>query len=601
MATNAFQWKNYPVLVILKPLVDRFKKHFIITTIVAIACLFSAASLAATSLSDSELAGVSGGGIVPPLEGQSLPQEQQQPASNNSDYLAPALYQNNDGMELAPEIFTILQSTSHVKRERKLLLNGMTQQGVKALNLENLLSSDSIAANNIFYGGNLTVHDVTTGIEVNQLNELYQLHRTQGNLSSSIVGYGYEKIVESRSGSESYDYHVYSSIYQQRLSLIQRTDYSKNTAQVGDTFASLAELNANAMPISLITPSTFPEPSNPVPEDYKGYLGFGPLGEIFDAGIFGDYGVEVEYSGVTLLGVGVRLDYFSAGGVNGNDLWLRSTLTVPEVDFGERVFNGCFAACTGPQTIDFGSLGGNSISGTVKVPGLGPQVDEINLGAGFSLSGSAPVVLIDSGSLIIGGEAELEITPYVELTLDFSQLKFGALELGGFITELGIFYEGDEKTNIKKIREEITVLDEEIDFNLLNVDFGEDRFDTILGGAFSWSDETVEQDNEDIEIYKFNDEADSSFSELYEHTIFTGGQMTGAEAELLALSEGTLSVDNNNIVSLTDSTQQNMRVFNGVNAVSAVAANALNISRLPASSALSQISMQQRNIFIQQR
>ncbi|MCK4710540.1 MAG: hypothetical protein KAU21_18135, partial [Gammaproteobacteria bacterium] len=330
MVTNSFQWENYRILVILKPLVERFKKHFIITTIVAIACLFSAASLAATSLSDSELAGVSGGGIVPPLEGQSLPQEQQQPASNNSDYLAPALYQNNDGMELAPEIFTILQSTSHVKRERKLLLNGMTQQGVKALNLENLLSSDSIAANNIFYGGNLTVHDVTTGIEVNQLNELYQLHRTQGNLSSSIVGYGYEKIVESRSGSESYDYHVYSSIYQQRLSLIQRTDYSKNTAQVGDTFASLAELNANAMPISLITPSTFPEPSNPVPEDYKGYLGFGPLGEIFDAGIFGDYGVEVEYSGVTLLGVGVRLDYFSAGGVNGNDLWLRSTLTVPE-------------------------------------------------------------------------------------------------------------------------------------------------------------------------------------------------------------------------------------------------------------------------------
>ena len=40
------------------------------------------------------------------------------------------------------------------------------------------------------------------------------------------------------------------------------------------------------------------------------------------------------------------------------------------------------------------------------------------------------------------------------------------------------------------------------------------------------------------------DVAESSFNESYVHSAFTGGQMTGAEAELLALSDGSLSVDN---------------------------------------------------------
>ena len=81
--------------------------------------------------------------------------------------------------------------------------------------------------------------------------------------------------------------------------------------------------------------------------------------------------------------------------------------------------------------------------------------------------------------------------------------------------------------------------------------------------------------------------------------------MTGAEAELLALSESKLTVDNNSTISMTGNTQQGMRIFSGVNAVSSVAANALNISRLPVMSGGSsigpRISMQQHNRFIQQR
>ena len=122
-------------------------KRLLITLLVVLGLLLTESSFAATSLSDIELDGISGGGINPHLEGQSLPQEQQQPESNNSNYIPPMPIKKNDGMELAPEFFTILQSTVNVKRDRKIHLDGMTQQGAQVLNLENVLSSDNIAAN----------------------------------------------------------------------------------------------------------------------------------------------------------------------------------------------------------------------------------------------------------------------------------------------------------------------------------------------------------------------------------------------------------------------------------------------------------------------
>jgi hypothetical protein len=114
--------------------------------------------------------------------------------------------------------------------------------------------------------------------------------------------------------------------------------------------------------------------------------------------------------------------------------------------------------------------------------------------------------------------------------------------------------------------------------------------------------ETIEEDNTLILTTNHIDINESSFSETFEHSVFTGGQMTGAEAELIALSEGTLSVDNNSNVSISNYAQRDMRVLHAVNAVSSIAANGLNVGKMSAlAQGISQMSLQQQNQFVQQR
>ena len=563
----------------------------ILVTIVNL--LFSGFSHASAVLSDFELAAVSGGGIDPHLQGQSLPQQPQQPGSNNANYQPPQPIRNDDGMEQNPEVFAIMQSSADLRRARVLLLKGSTQQQATGLNLDNAVTSDIVSTNNIFDGGDLTVEDVTTAIEINQVNNLAQFHRSQGSLSSSFAGYRHETIVYRESGSESFDYHVFSSIYQQRRSEIRRNDSLFSKAQVGDEFASLDEINANAMPIALISPPLFGT-----------FLAFGPIGKV-DSTLFGKFGAKLEYTGVTIAGLGITLDNIAAGGINNNDLLLGSSVILPELDLGILDLRACIVECVNP-ILNLGSLGGNSVPFTINVPGFGPQVDELNLGFGFALSGTAPVLQVEPGSLTINGDAAIKITPFARLTLDFSQLEILGLNVGGLVKVLKVFKDENGEPTDKVVREfELSLLDKQIEFLLLDREFGSDQFETMPGDPDTNTNEVVTHDNDTVEIYRANDVAESAVNQSYQHSILIGGQMTGAEAELLAMSESNLSVDTNNSISMAGHAQQGMRIFNSVNAVSSVAANAMNISRLPVlsgeSPAMTRISMLQHNYFSQQR
>lgn len=563
----------------------------ILVTIVNL--LFSGFSHASAALSDFELAAVSGGGIDPHLQGQSLPQQPQQPGSNNANYQPPQPIRNDDGMEQNPEVFAIMQSSADLRRARVLLLKGSTQQQATGLNLDNAVTSDIVSTNNIFDGGDLTVEDVTTAIEINQVNNLVQFHRSQGSLSSSIAGYRHETIVYRESGSESFDYHIFSSIYQQRRSEIQRNDSLFSSAQVGDEFASLDEINANAMPIALISPQQFGT-----------FLAFSK-GEVKDTGLFGKFGAKLVYTGVTITGLGITLNNIAAGGINNNDLLLGSSVILPELDLGILDLEACISACADAK-LNLGSLGGNSVPFTINVPGFGPQVDELNLGFGFALSGTAPVLQVEPGSLTITGDAAIKITPFARLTLDFSQLEILGLNVGTLVKGLELFKDENGEPTDKVVRElELSLLDKQIEFLLLDREFGSDQFETMPGDPITNTNEVVTQDNDTVEIYRVNDVAESAVNQSYQHSILIGGQMTGAEAELLAMSESNLSVDYNNSISMAGHAQQGMRIFNSVNAVSSVAANAMNISRLPVlsgeSPAMARISMLQHNYFSQQR
>jgi len=430
-------------------------KHFIITLFFAVGILFSGVSFAATTLSDTELAGVSGGGIDPHIEGQSLPQQQQLP--EKTPLLQP---KSIDGMELAPELFVILQSKIDVERKRKLLLSGMTQQNAIALNLENVLSTDSVSTNNIFNGDSISVEDVTSEIEINQINDLSQRHRTQGNLTSSIASHKYEKSELNRSASESYNYHTYSSVDQNLINKYRSIYTRGNTVGLGERFTSLDDL---------------------VPDIIKD-----------------------DQDGKDQL------------------KWLK------KMKF---------------------------------------HVDELNHGAGADIKGSWELGSItddEIGSLYIAAKAKINI-----------KILFWTLVL-----DIDLF----------DVNKSYTVMDK---ITSTPVDPGVTQVEPIV------------QDDTLVEVYKAIDVAESSFNETFEHSIFTGGQMTGAEAELLALSDGSLTLDNKNTILLSENAQKNMRVFNSVNAVASVAANAMNMSRLPVmtggASAVSHVSMQQHNRFIQQR
>ncbi len=591
-------------------------KHFLTSSIVS-GLLFSGVSLGATSLSDIELAEVSGGGIDPQLNGQSLSQEQQQPENNSTGYTPNKPLQNNDGMELTPEFFAILQSEIDVKRERKVNLNGTSQQGAQALNLENVLSSDIVSTNNVFNGGNITLDEVTTGIEVNQINSLHQLHRTQGSLNSSIAGYRYETTTHLKNETESFDQKIYVSIDQHDQTTTLTMSENEWSAAVGKVNFAEQFIEGNKI-ITILEPETIT------------LIAGGTIGVIVD-GWWGDkYGAEASYTGLFLEGPSASVNNIRPFGSNDSDLLIGATLRLGNIDFGVFRAEGCVGICA-EVTKDLGGLeilnlfeflakvnpvidGVGFIKEGIILEGMGSVFDdELNLNTGFAFIGNGSLKVLEPSSIKVAGEFNLKVDAGLTFTLDLSGVDVSGL-FGPWPRSWSWPDTAENDKDIIDLKIPFTLLDIKspaIEGIIYDQSF-EDKLIAKLGpGDVSASNDIedipteTEQDTSRIFDKDIIDIGDSTSSESYEHTVLTGGQMTGAEAELLALSEGSLSVDNSNRISLADGAQQNMRVFNGVNAVSSVAANAINISRLPTVtrglSAVPQISMQQHNSFIQQR
>lgn len=426
-------------------------------------------------------------------------------------------------------------------------LSGNAQQNAIAFNLENILSSDLISTNNIFNGDNLILNNVMTKVEINQHNNLSQLHRSQGMLNTLKTGSRYEKTIKSKSGSEVYDYHSYSSEYQQRVSHMQFLNINERSANVGVRLTPGGDIATYSPPLELI-----------------GIRHFGPYSIL---------GTKFSTLGLDLNSIGIE------DGLLGTNLRLTTSLTWPELDLGEIDLGDVIGV------LDLPSLGGGTTTTNLYIPGLGIHIEELNFGSGFSLSGDGSHTLIDPGGLTVGGEITLGLDAHAKLVIDLSK------------TILDI--------------DKYTFLDESfsatvpIPFILINENFENESFDPLPGESGGSSEIITEQGNDFIEDINTVDIAESFLNESYKHTVLIGGQITGAETELLALSEGSISLDNSSNVQLSDNTQRNMQVFNNVNAVSSIAANALNISRLPSISnhlsAMPKISMQQHNNFIQQR
>lgn len=545
-------------------------KRLLIATVMTLALTCPAAALAATVLSDTELGGVTGGGIAPELGGQALSQDQQQPQELGSGYAPPREPPINEGMDRAPGYFAILQSSVEARRERYLLLEGASQQGAMALEIENALASDVVSTSNILDGSSLSLAESPAEVEINQGNTLNQLHRTQGRLDSSIAGYRYEKTVEHRSGSESYQRYAFSLLDRQRGSATERTESSAAQVLVGGRVTSFDDLTAGILPLQLIPFKTY-GPYLPFPLN---------LGGIVDLGLAGKYGGTLAYAGPQLAGSGLTLDHLTT---QGYDLVLGTSLTLPALHLGTLKAEGCLYSCQATSA-PLGSIGGGTLPQEFKLPGLGPRIDALNLGSGFAMVGTAAVA-IGKPDLSLTGRAGIKVAPWLNLTLDLSQAKFVGVDIG----EIAATLIGQNKWSYS---ERLGLIDLAVPFFLDLKELNGKPYDgsvagsTLLvgDGSGNGTQAAEEKDKEwDDTIAAANafDVSESSFSESREHSVFTGGQMTAAEAEMLALSDGNLDVDTTSNVTLGDGAQKGMRTVNGVNAVSSVAANALNVSRMP--------------------
>lgn len=596
------------------------------TVVLVIGGLMLPGAKAASALSDSELALISGAGVTGNPQNPTVPQQPQQPQDDqlpqqtDEDSTAtppsPSL-SNPDGMQDAPQVFTLLQGSAEVDISRRLDLQDDAQRGASLLNMENVIGSDAVAANNLFQGGALALEGTTTSVEVNQINDLAQLHRSQGSLQSSESGYYYESTRYLVDYSENWDRYDYLAIQlNDQHSVSQWTGNSWSVAVDPINFSE-PQVNDNSI-VTLIDPDqVFLIP---------------PIGIDGTAtGLFGEeYGADAYYSGLYVEGPRLSIDSLHPYGINNEDLLVASTARMGLIDFGGLDIRVCFGAfgCTGEvdgeTDINLGQIeilnlfdalalldplvapndGIGFISDGIVLEGMGSVYeDDHNLNTGFALVGSGQFSVTEPASFYSGLDIDLTVESRVTLTFDLGDLD-----------PLNVFPSLDESIPPEgfkwiDVSEHVPLIDikgetiNQVVSGMVIVPLGPGEVTAEATGPTSQTDSS--SDVQSITESVTDNLSQTSFTETYEHQLLVGGQMSDAQAELLSLSEGSLKVDNNNAISLSRQTQQNIRVFNGVNAVSSVAANAVNVGQLPTMSrntgGLSTMSMRQQNQFIQQR
>ena len=592
----------------------RFTKITAIIICICIALLFSILAEAASVLSDPELEGISSGGVSYTSDGQMLPQDTQLP-NQSGDFSADPGPQYEGGMDRLPQTMAVLQSTVNLSYERNLLLGGSAQKNLIALNAENDYSSDAVAATNVMDGHLLVPVGTTPRLSFVQTNQSGQLHRQQGHLYSSQAGYRYETSTLTRTASEDYNNNVYSRIDQH-----DRTETYSLSASSWDV--EVGKISTQEMTRELF--SHLPR----IDRERIFHFGGFDLGGTVTSPIDGkEYGAEVKYNGISFYGPAASIDSLVS---QQNDLLIEATLKLPELDFGE--ITGCIGRCE-PQDYetlwDVGSIGGTNIFSILQkvddqvspsdviafsddgivLKGMGSILeDELNLNTGFVLAGKGRLELLEPASVVIGGEVSFNSTLKTNFWIDPTVINE--------IIEGVTFGLAKDVFDPWSTENEYPLINVSIPFTLVNIEVDPFVIEynglviAQLGAGDVSADELKNasadytfRDNSRLERSFTEDTGTSTFNESFEQSVFVGGRITDAEAELLALSEGRLFVGNASNVTLSAGAQEKMRVLHGVNAVSSITAGGLNIGQMPSltSGAVRSIqsSFQQRNSFSQ--
>lgn len=592
-------------------------KQLVISLIIV--ALLSGQAWAAKVLSDPELATISGAGVEFSLDGQGLPQEPQQP--DQQGLFPPAANpQNNNGMDLFPSTIAVLQSSAEIDHRRTLVLGDNAQQALSALSLDNGYASDTVTTTNVF-GGELDVPPGTVPrLTINQGSEVHQLYRQQGQVYSSEAGFRYEKTLQQNHNHEQRETSLAARIEQ-----VDRLESYLQTQSVWNV--QVAKIQRPEVDRIMMSSLLDPEPTEFI-KDFD-VFSWQPLSWL--SSFFG----SSKYAGVTLpspLASEPELE------VRGENLLVKTNLELPSIGFGSVELDGLYwdEVCSDnvcvpvlratPKNENIGSIDVTNLLTVLEeideevahddfisfseegiiLHGLGDILaDELNLNTGFVVAGSGHIKTTETARIKIGAEANFGLVTELKFTVDLRDIDTLGI-IADIFNKDEALWSNFSVDQLIEVTIPVTFIDREtppfeLEFNGLVVaqlGSGKVSADGLESATVSHSF----QDNSRIEESLTRDVGTSSFDDTFERSVFVGGRMAEGKADLVAMSEGTLTVERGGNVDISGLAQRDMRVLHGVNAVTSIAANSLNVGSIPVfNSGITQISSRQHNQFVQQR
>ena len=446
-------------------------------------------------------------------------------------------------------------------------LEGESQMSLRALNVVGAAGSDVGNAVNV-----VAAAEVSSGAR--QLNQLDQRELAAGSLGrASLNGV----MSTRRSATES---HVTSGSSSSQLTA-QRLQ-TRSSARTVDQIAALVPSYAPLEDLTLEVATPQLEP-----------LHIGELSVHFlnSDGLFGIEGTIGPFT------IGAPQLVLGTVSLDGDDVVLSAGhVVLPTVDLGNATVRVCFAACV-EDSIDLGSFDGRTVElpdGDLHFEGANPFKDtSINAGSGIAIVGAGTVSIAPS-HITLAGELTLDLP---DPTFDFNFTIPSIFDDPDLIGPFDV--RGPQVTvEIPAVTVSHTFIDEDIGGGFSGTF---DGFLCIAEGTMdcgSGSRRTERHEARvDVQFFARSDSSysNSSSSTSVDETVHAGASLADAEADLIAMSEGSAQIDARNSVSLSASAQQGLRAANAVNVANTIVGNALNVTTLLVG------SLGQSNVFVQNR
>lgn len=490
------------------------------------------------------------------------------------------------------EIVVVNDSIVHHNQQANTLLEGVVQSNLRAINLSNISQGDGISGVNIINDISLVNYPSRDFI---QLNQFSQSDRRQGRLGFSEVNGTNIRKSWGNSYHKSENERVFNQIDHVNTRSISDSTTSFNKASIPkynplqNFTIDLGEYSFGDINLGTLT-----------------------LGGLVEDPVFGtDTGIRATLGPVKLLGPEVSLGKLH---FEGDDLRLSNmSATLPGVDFGSASVKACLVdACASAGPTRIPRIGNQTITVLdeqgIVFAGANPFKDiDLNVGSGIAVAGK--------GS-ISAGPINTTLTATVSLGLGENALLNGFNTVSqatqGLLDFAGEVFNVDPNNRFR-----LPVLEPPLIPPIEAPISSTPGFTAEFEGTICLSvlaDCNAEQEyssvhqetivNNTFQHEELSYSSSETYNEHYDESILVGARLSGAEADLIAMSNGTINTEAVSNVSLKNGAQSNIRVINAMNTAYTLSGNAVNISR-NSSSINSQrgsgLSLHQGNVFKQYR